>query len=143
MPLTEEERKAIVAYRMEKANNALREAKDCASLGYWTLTANRLYYASYYASSALLISAGHQAKTHEGTIGMIGQHYVHTGILAKEDGTLLARLQNMRHTGDYDDFMEWTQEDVEPYIAKVESFIGKIEKLFPETTDTTLDSAEV
>ena len=39
--------------------------------------------------------------------------------------------------------MEWTQEDVEPYIAKVESFIGKIEKLFPETTDTTLDSAEV
>ena len=90
MPLTEEERKAIVAYRMEKANNALREAKDCASLGYWTLTANRLYYASYYASSALLISAGHQAKTHEGTIGMIGQHYVHAGILAKEDGTLLA-----------------------------------------------------
>ena len=48
-----------------------------------------------------------------------------------------------RHTGDYDDFMEWTQEDLEPYIAKVESFIGKIEKLFPETTDTTLDSAEV
>lgn len=39
---------------------------------------------------------------------------------------LLARLQNMRHTGDYDDFLDWTQEDVEPYFQKVEAFIEKI-----------------
>lgn len=126
MPLTEEERKAIVVYRLEKAEEAFIEAKDCASLDHWTLAANRLYYASYYASSALLISAGHSAKTHEGTIGMIGQHYVRTGILTNEDGTLLARLQNMRHSGDYDDFMDWTHDDVEPYIPKVEAFLEKI-----------------
>ena len=29
---------------------------------------------------------------------MIGQHYVRTGVLTNEDGALLARLQNMRHT---------------------------------------------
>ena len=96
MPLTEEERKAIVVYRMEKAEGALVEAKDCASMEHWTLAANRLYYAAYYASSALLINAGLQARTHEGTIGMIGQNFVRTGILTKEDGSLLARLQNMR-----------------------------------------------
>ena len=61
---------------------------------------------SFQRMSALLISAGHLAKTHEGTIGMIGQHYVRTGILTNEDGSLLARLQNMRHTGDYDDFLD-------------------------------------
>lgn len=98
MQLTEEERKAIVVYRLEKAESALVEAKDCVSLNHWNLAANRLYYAAYYASSALLISAGHSAKTHEGTIGMIGQHYVRTGVLTNEDGALLARLQNMRHT---------------------------------------------
>ncbi len=98
-------------------------------MGHWNLAANRLYYAAYYASSALLISAGHQAKTHEGTIGMIGQSYVRTGILSKEDGTLLARLQNMRHTGDYDDFLDWTEEDVTPYITKVEAFIKKIKSV--------------
>ena len=31
MPLTEEERKAIVVYRLEKAEEAFIEAKDCAS----------------------------------------------------------------------------------------------------------------
>lgn len=129
MQLTEEERKAIVVYRLEKAESALVEAKDCVSLNHWNLAANRLYYAAYYASSALLISAGHAAKTHEGTIGMIGQHYVRTGVLANEDGALLARLQNMRHTGDYDDFFDWTQEDVEPYIGKAEAYIGKIKSI--------------
>ena len=85
MQLTEEERKAIVVYRLEKAESALVEAKDCVSLNHWNLAANRLYYAAYYASSALLISAGHAAKTHDGTIGMIGQHYVRTGVLTNED----------------------------------------------------------
>ena len=129
MPLTDEERKAIVSYRLEKADEALIEAKDCASMGHWTLAASRLYYAAHYASSALLVNAGFQAKTHEGTIGLIGQHYVRTGILTTEDGTLLARLQNMRHTGDYDDFLDWAQEDVEPYILKVEAFVEKVKLL--------------
>ena len=129
MSLTDEERQAIVVYRLEKADHAFLEAKDCFSMGHWTLAANRLYYAAYYASSALLVNAGYTAKSHEGTIGMIGQHYVRTGILANEDGTLLARLQNMRHTGDYDDFMDWTQADVEPYISKVEEYVKKIKSI--------------
>ena len=129
MSLTDGERNAIVVYRLEKANGAYVEAKDCASMGHWTLAANRLYYAAYYASSALLISAGYQAKTHEGTIGMIGQHYVKTGILNNEDGSLLARLQNMRHTGDYDDFIDWTQADVEPCFPKVEAYLEKLRTL--------------
>ena len=52
-------------------------------MGHWTLAASRLYYAAYYASSALLVSAGYTAKTHEGTIGMIGQNYIRAGILEK------------------------------------------------------------
>ena len=129
MSLTDEERAAIVMYRLEKAEKAFVEARDCASMGHWTLSANRLYYAAYYVSSSLIVSGGLTAKSHEGTIGMIGQHYIRTGILSKEDGLLLARLQNMRHTGDYDDFIDWTREEVEPYIPKVEAYILKIKSI--------------
>ena len=73
----------------------------------------------------LTTEEGFTARTHDRIIGMIGQNYVRTGILTTEDGALLARLQNMRHTGDYDDFLDWTKEDVEPYISKVEDFIKK------------------
>ena len=133
MPLTDEERQAIVMYRLEKAKATLVEARDCATMGHWTLAAGRLYYAAYYASSALLISKEHNAKTHEGTISMIGQHYVRTGILTNDDGILLARLQNMRHTGDYDDFLDWTQQDVDPYFSKVEAYIDKIQSIIHQT----------
>lgn len=33
MPLTDEERKAIVIYRLEKAEDVFVEAEDCASMG--------------------------------------------------------------------------------------------------------------
>lgn len=127
--LTDEEREALVKYRIEKAYGTLVEAHDCADDSHWTLAANRLYYAAYYASKALLIQNGIVAKSHEGVIGMIGQNFVVTGIISKDDAKLLARLQNMRKTGDYDDFIEWHQDDVEPLFQLVEEYINKIKGL--------------
>lgn len=127
--LTDEEREALVKYRMEKAYATLTEAHDCARINHWTLAANRLYYAAYYASKALLIQNGIVAKSHEGVIGMIGQNFVVPGILSKDEAKLLARLQSMRMTGDYDDFMEWDEEEVEPLFSRVEDYINKIKTL--------------
>ena len=127
--LQDEERDALVKYRIEKAYGTVVEAQDCAEGNHWTLTANRLYYAVYYASKALLIQNGIVAKSHEGVIGMIGQNFVVPGIITIDEAKLLARLQNMRKTGDYDDFKEWHQEDVEPLFEKVEDYINKIKSL--------------
>jgi uncharacterized protein (UPF0332 family) len=127
--LTNEERQSLVKYRIEKAGNTLIEASDNANMNHWTLAANRLYYAAYYASSALLIHNAIVTKTHEGTIGMIGQHFVAKGIISKDDAKLLARLQNMRKTGDYDDFIEWHEEEVKPLFEKVENYINTIKTL--------------
>ena len=127
--LTDEEREALVKYRIEKAYGTVIEARDSADDNHWTLAANRLYYAVYYASKALLIQNGIVAKSHEGVIGMIGQNFVVPGIITIDEAKLLARLQNMRKTGDYDDFKEWHQEDVEPLFEKVEDYINKIKSL--------------
>ena len=127
--LTDEEREALVKYRIEKAYGTVVEAHDSADDNHWTLAANRLYYAVYYASKALLIQNGIVAKSHEGVIGMIGQNFVVPGIITIDEAKLLARLQNMRKTGDYDDFKEWHQEDVEPLFEKVEDYINKIKSL--------------
>ena len=58
MSLDSENRKAIVDYRTEKAVLALEDADFLADAGKFNLAANRLYYALYYAASALLISKG-------------------------------------------------------------------------------------
>lgn len=127
--LTNEEKEALVKYRIEKASSTVIEARDSADDNHWSLAANRLYYAIYYASKALLIQNGIIAKSHEGVIGQIGEKFVLTGVISKDEAKLLARLQNMRKTGDYDDFIEWQREDVEPLFAPVEAFIDKIKVL--------------
>ncbi len=74
MSLTAEERHDVVAYRIEKANKTLEEAKSIIAFKYWNLIANRLYYAAYYAISALLVANGYLTKSHDGTINLFGLH---------------------------------------------------------------------
>ena len=50
MGLTDENRKDIVTYRIERAFVALEQAKGNRQMGYLEITANRLYYAAYYAA---------------------------------------------------------------------------------------------
>ena len=58
MALTDDERNALVAYRLEKARETMLQVRGVLPLRYWEIIANRLYYAAFYAVSALLISEG-------------------------------------------------------------------------------------
>ena len=55
MSLNEEERMALTAYRIQKAHDTMEYVHGNVRLGYWPVVANRLYYAAYYAVTALLI----------------------------------------------------------------------------------------
>ncbi len=81
MTLSPEERAAIVAYRIEKAHETFKEAIAVNNLGYWSLAANRLYYAAYYASVAILIKNGIESNSHKGVIRMIGLYFVKNNIV--------------------------------------------------------------
>ena len=100
MSLTTEERKAIVDYRFEKADNTYDEAKKIFELGLYNLTANRLYYSVYYAATALLTNMGLSSHTHRGSMTLFHLHVVKAGIAAVEDGALFRQLFGMRHEGD-------------------------------------------
>ncbi|GHV10150.1 DNA-binding protein [Bacteroidia bacterium] len=129
MTLNEEERDSIVLYRMQKAKNTLSETKDIVSVGSWYAAANRLYYACYYAVSALLIKNGHEAHTHSGVIGQLGQFFVQTNIISKEQNQLYRRLFELRQGGDYSDWIIIEEKDILPLVEPVEQFIQIIEKL--------------
>lgn len=126
MTLQTSERKALVDYRKEKALQSLVEAKDVAALGHWSLAVQRLYYSTYYAQCALLLSTGDTASTHSGVKAVIGLNFVKTGQLNKEDASLLGRLFSMRQTGDYTDSFDWEESDVKPLIEKTDKLVNKI-----------------
>ena len=126
MSLNQEEREAIVTYRLEKAVKTLEQAKCNLPLQFWSLIANRMYYAAYYAVSALLIVNGHTAKTHETIVRVFGLYFVKTGIFSPEHGRLYNKLFNLRLTGDYNDHYDLEEQDVRPLLAPTEQLIADV-----------------
>jgi len=130
MELTKEERKAVVLFRMEKAKNTFSEIENHIQHCYWHTAANRLYYACYYAVTALLIQNDIDAKTHNGVINQFGLHFVKTNIFSKQEGGLFQDIFELRQEGDYTDWIIVTEEDIIPLIEPAKDFIAKIEQLF-------------
>ena len=98
-------------------------------MGVWALIANHLFYAAYYAVSALLIAHGHRVKSHEGTVTQFGLHFAKEGIVPLEMGRLYSRLYEVRLTGDYKDNYDLTEEDVMPLVEPTERLIALVSGL--------------
>ena len=129
MSLTIEEREAIVSFRIQKAKDTLAEAEGIATLGYWNAVANRLYYACFYMTSALLIKNNHIAQTHSGAIHLFGLNFIKTELISKEAGKIYSKLFEIRQTGDYDDLFNLSEEDVKPLIPMANNFIRELDNL--------------
>ena len=101
--LSDEDRKEVVKYRIEKAIRTYSEAIGSIKSGYVETAANRLYYAAYYAVSALLISYKYEACTHNGVIQIFGKAFLKNNIVDKKHGKTFNQLFSLRLTGDYED----------------------------------------
>lgn len=82
--LSDTDRVEVVKYRIEKAYRTYHEAIGSIANGYVETAANRLYYAAYYAVSALLISYKYEASTHNGVIQMFGMAFLKNNVIDKK-----------------------------------------------------------
>ena len=72
MKLTEEERGSLVHNRVVRAFQTWEETEGITQNGYWYAAANRMYYACFYMTTALLMKRGYSASTHSGVIRLFG-----------------------------------------------------------------------
>ena len=127
--LTDEERKALVSAKIRRSRETWEETKGIIEYGYWYAAANRMYYACYYMTSALLLKAGQTAHTHGGVIGLFGLNYIKTGIISSELGKFYSQLFELRQSGDYDDWKVVTEEDIKPLLPNAVVFLDTLEDL--------------
>jgi uncharacterized protein (UPF0332 family) len=76
------ERDILMRYRMERARETLVEADLMAQIGHWNSCVNRLYYACFYAVSALLLQHNLSAAKHAGVRSLFNRHFVRPGAIA-------------------------------------------------------------
>jgi uncharacterized protein (UPF0332 family) len=87
---------------MAKARQALETAARDLEAGDADAAANRCYYAAFYAAWALFDSRGlAKPKTHSGLISEFGQRFVKGGVLGRDLGSSLGKLESLRSYADY------------------------------------------
>lgn len=64
--MMDEERRSLIALRLQNAKDTLAEIPVHMEHGFWNTAVSRMYYACYYAVAALLLKHGISVKTHAG-----------------------------------------------------------------------------
>jgi len=118
----------IINHRIEKSDRTFLEAKSLKSSQFWNGAVNRLYYSCFHIVSALLLKDDINASTHNGVRTQFFKFYIKTEKMDRRFSVLYSDLMNKRQEGDYDDFHEFGQDDVEPLFEEVEDFISEVKK---------------
>jgi uncharacterized protein (UPF0332 family) len=120
------EEQALVNYRMERAAEALDEARLLFHAGHLHTFVNRLYYACFYAVSALLLTKGLSTSKHTHLRGMLHRELVRPGIIPIEHGKFFDLLFNNRQKGDYADLVTFKAEQIEGWLGQASEFVAYI-----------------
>jgi uncharacterized protein (UPF0332 family) len=127
--MNDKDRKDLIRYRISKAKDTFKEVEFLVQSEYWNTAVNRLYYACYYAVIALLLSKEIKATTHAGVRQMFGLHFIKTEKLDKELGKFYSDIFDMRQSGDYGDYIEFSREDVLDLLSPAKNLITSIEEM--------------
>lgn len=114
----------LINYRLDRVKETLAEAELMMNSGHLFGTANRLYYACFYAVSALLVRHDLATSKHSGAMSLLNRHFVKTGQIPVEFGKFYSRMFDYRSKGDYADMLaqpEVTQEDMKTAKAFIEA----------------------
>ncbi len=117
----------LIKYRLYRAKDTLDDARILAEKHKWNSTINRLYYAAYYAVTALLLDADLNPSTHNGAKSNFSEYFIKTNLIPMEYGKIYSQLFTWRQKGDYDDLFDFSNEKVIPYLEPVANLIELIE----------------
>ncbi len=121
--------KEIVSYWMEKANDSLNAAQDDLKAGRLSFSVNRIYYACFYAVSAVLLQRGLKFKKHSGVRAAFHKHIVKTGLISREHGQFYDEIFEARQRGDYIELVRFEKEQVEKWLQQASEFVRAVRAL--------------
>ncbi len=127
--MKENEKNELIHYRMSRVDETLKEVDFLVENGLYNTAVNRLYYACFYAVTSLLVKNEIKAHRHSGVRQMFGLHFVSKGLIDKRLARFYTDLYDKRQTSDYDDFIDFSKEDVLNLIPTAKELIGEIKKL--------------
>jgi len=109
---------------IRKAEERLKASEELLSNGYYGFAISSAYYSMFYCARALLLSKGIAPKSHAGVHAQLGKEFVKNGEMPARLFTAYSKALNMRHTADYDVFVEYTEREAHDVLKSAREFLG-------------------
>ena len=125
----QEKLNAVISYWLEKAQESLAAAQDEMTACRLSFAVNRIYYACFYAASAVLLQQGLQFKKHSGVKASLHKHLVKSGLISHEHGELYDELFEARQRGDYIELVTFDSHVAGDWLNRARNFINTLTSL--------------
>jgi uncharacterized protein (UPF0332 family) len=130
-----EERKALVLYRLEQADESLESAQLLMDNGKYRPSVGRAYYAMFYAVLALLAKESRQTSKHSGAIAMFNRQFVKKGMFDKEFSRWLQEAFDLRQRADYREMFSVSYERTNSVLEHAYTFVNELKRQIEETME--------
>ncbi len=133
-----EDRLNILNYRLEQSNNVIEEIAFHIERGFYVTAVNRIYYAMFYALSALALLYKFETSKHLQLIGWFNKTFIKVNLIEYKHGEALRKIYEKRQKGDYEPFVNFTKTEVEQMYSNMKEFIFTIELYINANKDKLL-----
>jgi len=108
---------------MALADENVEVASRLVAQGHIRVAVSRVYYAMFYAATALLAARGLEYSKHGAVIGAFGREFAKTGELPSRYHTWLGNAFELRSAADYEIASRFTQDNANEYVSRARDFI--------------------
>lgn len=86
----------------------------------------------FYAVLSLLIHEPYASSKHSGVLAYFNRRFVKGGLFSESLGRSLNKAFELRQRGDYREYFELTNDQVEPLLAEAASFVSAVRTYLEE-----------
>ncbi|MBP7552837.1 MAG: HEPN domain-containing protein [Spirochaetes bacterium] len=119
----------IISHKIEKAYQTLEDSKFLIENRKYNIAVNRMYYSVFYIISALALKYDYNTSKHGQLLGWFNKNFVAKELIGKEIGRNTLNLFEKRTKADYDDFIVFSDDQVNKMYEDTEKVLNEITKL--------------
>ncbi len=129
------DKEVLINYWFDKSRRSISAAAIELASGNLDFSANRIYYAAFYAVTAALMQFGQKYKKHSAVRAAFHREFIKTELVPKEYGFLYDAVMRDREDADYLSFIQIDEDVLKQEIEEVKSLIALMEKLVKAPND--------
>ncbi len=125
--ITQEQKNSLIKLRFIQAYDCIEEVNLLIENYKYRAAVNRIYYGMFYMLLALAIKYNYKTSKHNQLIGWFNKNFIHKQLIDTKFGKMLNNAFMSRMSGDYDTYINFSDEEVKNMFNQMKDFITEIE----------------